>query len=243
MTKREREVKRKRGIVIAVLGAAIIAAFPLSLLVNKLNHTNDTTDHVAAQQDQITRQQNQISAILVQLTAVSNQNRRLTCTFGSFTLAQPIAQLVNESDAEFAQRLRTYKRILTIVRRRGECNAALGPIFHRRLEQRIARINHAINALPLAARHGTGTIGGAGNSHGRPPPGKSNPPTTTAPPQTNENPGPGNSGGTGGSGGGNGVGQGLNDILKGVGNGVGNTVDGVGKGLNDILNPPQEGHP
>jgi hypothetical protein len=242
MTKREREAKRKRGIVIAVLGAAIIAAFPLSLLVNKLNHTNDTTDHVAAQQDQITRQQNQISAILVQLTAVSNQNRRLTCTFGSFTLAQPIAQLVNESDAEFAQRLRTYKRILTIVRRRGECNAALGPIFHRRLQQRINRINNAINSLPPAARHGTGTIPGAGSGHGRPPPGKPGSPTTTTP-QTNENPAPGNSGGAGNSGGGNGVGQGLNDILNGVGNGVGNTVDGVGKGLNDILNPPQEGHP
>lgn len=236
--------RRKLAIVGVVLALAIVGAFPLSLLVNKLNHTNDTADHLAAQQDQISRQQDQIGSVLVQLRGVATQNRRLTCTFGSLALAQPIAQLVREDDVDFAARLRTYRHILRAVRSGGNCQVALGPVFRRRVQEKISQINQAINALPPAARQGAGSGGGAGGHPGGQKPGHNPTPGTNAQPSPGTpggtNPGNGNGGGNGpapgnGNGPGDSIGQGVKDIVDGVQGAADNAIDGLQEGLDDIL--------
>lgn len=234
---------RKLGISLVVLALAIVAAFPLNLLVNKLNHTNDTAEHVAAQQDQIAAQQDQITNILGEVTGVTDQTRKLTCTFGSFALAQPIAQLVNESDVEFAQRLGAYRRILITVHRRGDCDAVLGPVFRRRVEERISRITNAIHVLPPASRGAAGGGSGGGGSGGGTGGGGNQPGGGGG---TRGDQGDNNSGGGGGTGGDQGGGtetptppaQGspLDPILDGV-NGL---VDGVQQGLGNLLHPPRK---
>jgi hypothetical protein len=221
--------------MIAVLVGAAILAFPLSLLVNKINGTQSDTSAIRDQASHIAAQQEEIATILGQVNGLGLENRKLLCSFGAFVVEQPIAKLVNESEAAFESRLTGYQNVLHDLRR-VDCQATLHRThFQREVRDQTKQINQALSQA-------TGGSGGSGHSGGHVPgqnPGQNQGENHT--PGTNTVPAPGTPGGTdtgtgdGGSGGGGNSGDPLTPIVNGA-NGL---IDGVQQGLNNLLQPHQ----
>lgn len=225
--------------MIAVLVGAAILAFPLSLIVNKLNGTNSDTAVLREQNHHIAVQQDQITALLGQVNGLSLESRKLLCSFGAFVVEQPIVKLVNETKAAFFSRIEGYQNVLHDLRR-VDCQVTLDRTqFQKEVSQQAKRITQVLGTSGDGSGGG-GSGGHSGGHSGGQNPGQNHTPGTNSHPNigtpggTKQQPSPdppnGNSGGNGG-----GVGNGVNDILDGVQGAANGALNGLKKGLDDIL--------